>query len=313
MPKLSVIIAAYNHEKYVRRTVESILNQTFCDIEVVAIDDGSTDKTPQILEEFAPDIRVIHQKNVGIVATRNKGYSLTNGEYICFIDSDDVIASDRFEKQIKLLDATPSAGLIYSDALIIDENEEPIGRFSEIYKPYHKNIAKNLFCRYCFIPAITVTTRRSVFDKTGPLWGPDRICDYLKWIEIALISNVAYIPEALGSWRRHSACLSLEADTERLYLEQIESLNRLSEKNPEINELVKRCKKKRYARMYFLIGFFAALSDDFTNARKYFRKSFIEFPYAPENVGGLLLSYFPYRKITRAVFQNVYNKVYKWK
>lgn len=101
MPKISVIMPVYNVEKYLRNCLESIINQTLIDIEIICINDGSTDKSSEILRQYAlhdKRIKILEQKNSGPSAARNRGIKIAQGEYIGFTDSDDWIASDFYEK-----------------------------------------------------------------------------------------------------------------------------------------------------------------------------------------------------------------------
>ena len=100
-PKISIIIPVYNVEKYLRECLDSVVNQTFSDLEIICVDDGSTDSSGAILEEYAAkDSRfvVLHQSNAGQSTARNKGLDIVSGEYILFVDSDDKIALDTIEK-----------------------------------------------------------------------------------------------------------------------------------------------------------------------------------------------------------------------
>ena len=95
-PLVSVIIPVYNVEKYLERCVDSVLAQTYTNLEIILIDDGSTDTSGKICDEYAQKdarIRVLHKKNTGIADTRNIGLDISKGEYIAFVDSDDFVAS----------------------------------------------------------------------------------------------------------------------------------------------------------------------------------------------------------------------------
>ena len=99
MPKLSVIVPVFNTEKYLRECIESILNQTFTDFELILVDDGSTDKSGVICDEYAQlddRIRIIHQENAGVTRARKRGVEIALGEYITFVDSDDWIDVDTY-------------------------------------------------------------------------------------------------------------------------------------------------------------------------------------------------------------------------
>ncbi len=102
MAKVSIIVPIYNNEKYLRKCLDSLVNQTFKDIEIIAINDGSTDKTKDILEEYQKKyskiLKVINQENKGIAASRNKGIELAKGDYIAFVDSDDYVDLEMYEK-----------------------------------------------------------------------------------------------------------------------------------------------------------------------------------------------------------------------
>ncbi|MGL9728856.1 glycosyltransferase family 2 protein [Enterococcus sp. DIV0756] len=100
MCEISIIVTVYNSEKYLNKTIESILNQTFRDFELILVDDGSTDSSGKICDDYAREdnrIRVLHQKNGGVSCARNKGIEISNGEFIGFVDSDDFIDPDMYE------------------------------------------------------------------------------------------------------------------------------------------------------------------------------------------------------------------------
>ena len=101
-PLISVVVPAYNVEKYLTACLNSILSQTFTDFEIIVINDGSTDRTPQVLEQYSSNsqIRIHHQENSGPSVARNQGLILSKGQYICFIDGDDDIAPNYLEELI---------------------------------------------------------------------------------------------------------------------------------------------------------------------------------------------------------------------
>ena len=99
-PKISVILSAYNEEKFIEKAIESVVNQTLKDIEIIIINDGSTDNTLSIINGYANDdsrIKVIDQENIGLGASRNKGMKIATGEYVTFLDGDDWFREDAFE------------------------------------------------------------------------------------------------------------------------------------------------------------------------------------------------------------------------
>src|SRR4028118_1589922 len=127
MPLISVIIPVYNGEKTIRETIESILNQTFTDFELIVINDGSQDATLEIVECIQDSrLKVFSYPNAGQAASRNQGISHACGRYISFIDADDLWAPDKLEAQLKALQANPQAAVAYSWTKCIDE----LGQFS---------------------------------------------------------------------------------------------------------------------------------------------------------------------------------------
>ena len=130
-PKVSVIMPAYNVEKYVADSIDSVLNQTYENFELIIIDDCSTDNTFCLLSEIAKtDIRIKlykNEKNLGVADTRNRGFELAEGEYVALLDSDDIWRSEKLEKQIALAKKT-DAEIIYCSYAMIDEDGKTINK-----------------------------------------------------------------------------------------------------------------------------------------------------------------------------------------
>lgn len=129
-PKVTILMPVYNGEKYLREAIESILNQSFADFELLVINDGSTDSSVKIIEAYSDfRIRLVHnEKNLKLIATLNKGIDLARGEYIARMDCDDVSHPERLEKQVKFMDSHPEIGICSSWADYIDETGNVIGQ-----------------------------------------------------------------------------------------------------------------------------------------------------------------------------------------
>ncbi|MEB3340190.1 glycosyltransferase [Okeania sp.] len=134
-PKVSVIIPVYNCELYIAQAIESVLNQTYTDYEIIVINDGSTDNTYQILQPYMTKIRYFYQENKGLSATRNQGIKMAKGELIALLDADDLFLSDKLEKQVAIFDAQPNIGLVQSGWRVVNEKGEKI----EDVEPWHKS------------------------------------------------------------------------------------------------------------------------------------------------------------------------------
>ncbi len=125
MPLISVIIPVYNGEKTIHETIKSVLNQTFSNFELIIVNDGSQDSTLEVISTIQdPRIKVYSYSNAGLAATRNRGISLAKGEYISFIDADDLWTVDKLESQLKALQENPKAAVAYSWTEHIDESSQ---------------------------------------------------------------------------------------------------------------------------------------------------------------------------------------------
>ncbi len=174
-PLVSVIVPAYNADTFIERTLRSIITQTYVNIEVLVVDDGSQDKTAEIVESFAAkDNRVIllKQKNAGVAAARNLAINKSRGEYKAPIDADDIWYNQKLEKQVQLmLEADRSVGLVYSWSVSIDENDALIGKidieacknFSTVEGTVYPALACSNFIGNGSVPLI----RRCCFERVG--------------------------------------------------------------------------------------------------------------------------------------------------
>ncbi|BAZ24752.1 family 2 glycosyl transferase [Kalymmatonema gypsitolerans NIES-4073] len=128
MKKVSVIIPVYKVEKYVAATVESVLAQTYKNFELLIIDDGSPDKSIEICQQFTDHrIRIIRQENRGVAAARNTGIRHAQGEYLAFLDADDLWTPEKLAKHIEHLENSPAVGVSFCRSAFIDELGEPLG------------------------------------------------------------------------------------------------------------------------------------------------------------------------------------------
>jgi glycosyltransferase involved in cell wall biosynthesis len=167
-PLVSVIIPAYNAERFIARTLESVLSQSYKNIEVLIINDGSTDRTLEIAESFARDdsrIRILHQPNLGATAARNCGIKSSKGEYIAPLDADDIWHEEKIQAQVEGFQRCgPSAGLVYSWSIIVDEKGNPL---AGIAHEYRGNVLAELIYSNFVGNGSCPLIRRSCFRKVG--------------------------------------------------------------------------------------------------------------------------------------------------
>lgn len=205
MPKVSVIIPTYNAMPYLPETVDSVLQQTFTDFELIIIDDGSSDQTVQWLSELAdPRVRLICQENQGVTVARNLGIAEAKGEYIAFLDHDDLWNLTKLEKQVSCLDNNPSVGLVHTWMVLVDEHGKSTGRV--MISNAEGDVWKQLLEQNS-IASSSVMVRRCCFETVG-VFSPARdfytVEDWEFWIRIAASYPFAMIKEPLLSWRQHA-------------------------------------------------------------------------------------------------------------
>ncbi|MCA9940788.1 MAG: glycosyltransferase family 2 protein [Anaerolineales bacterium] len=205
MPRVSVIIPAYNHAPYVRACVDSALAQTYTDREVIVVDDGSTDGTREILRDYGEAIHLILQPNRGTQAARNTAVRAASGEFIALLDSDDVWLPAKLEKQVAALERQPAAGLVYSLAYTIDATGRRLngGNPTGVVLPEGADAFQELL-RGDFMPALTVMIRRACLQEIG-LFDETLIGsgDWDLWLRIAARYPVICVPEPLALYRLH--------------------------------------------------------------------------------------------------------------
>lgn len=311
-PKLSVIIASYNHQDYIAQTLRSIEEQTFQDFEIILIDDGSSDRSVEVARRTESRAEIHTQPNQGVVAARNRGVELAQGQYICFVDSDDLVLPQRFERQVAFLDAHPEIGLVYAEALIIDADGHGLGRLSDVYPVKPGDTAEMLALHYCFVPMITAMVRTDVLRQAGPFERPGPISDYIKWIEVAHLSDAHYDPEPLGCWRRHPRSTSKRANKVKSYAKTRAALKRTLRKYPDLAQRLGKRIVRRYARSYFLTGFWLAADGDVPRARKYYAKAIRLYPASAANWAGYLLTLLPPRRLVAALHCHVRARKLPW-
>lgn len=162
-PLVSILVAAYNAEKYVKEAIESALHQTYKNIEVVVVNDGSTDRTPEIVKSYLNDKRLVYfsHPNQGISKTRNKAFELSHGGYITFLDADDLYAPTKVEEEASFLELHPECGAAYCRVLSF-YTDAPEMMYHYRHAMPSGDIFKELL-RHQFINPGTVMMRREVF------------------------------------------------------------------------------------------------------------------------------------------------------
>ena len=164
-PLVSVVIPVYNDDEYIQECVESVLNQNYDNIEIIVVDDGSSDSTPKILQTFGEKIRYIHQENRGTASALNKGIQNANGELIAWLSSDDIFLQKKIEHQIDAFLKNPLLDLLYTNWIMIDSQGQKIKVVQCPFPSRNRFIFEML--KNNFINGSSVLIRQECFKKVG--------------------------------------------------------------------------------------------------------------------------------------------------
>jgi glycosyltransferase involved in cell wall biosynthesis len=215
-PRVSVVMPTYNQAKYIREAIDSVLNQTFQDFELIIVNDGSTDSTPQILEEYQRQyaqnpqcysLLVINKKNEKLPRALNTGFEQACGEYLTWTSSDNNMKPDMLEKLVSALDRNPHVGFAYGDWDVIDDDGNFVGTVNSVEHDRY------LLMRFNYINACFMY-RHEVQDTVG-LYDPEYIYaeDWEYWWRIAQSFEMMRVPEVLYEYRIHGTSLTSTAVT----------------------------------------------------------------------------------------------------
>lgn len=207
---VSVVIAAYNAAKWIGETLQSVLAQEFTDFEVIVIDDGSTDDTASVVATYGERVQYIQKPNGGQGSARNMGLRCARGEYIAFVDADDLWTKEKLRLQLDLLNKTGLAWA-YSDAFAFDDKSGKIlYKFSKLYRQFAGDILVPLFLNV-FLPSPTLVIRRSIFEHVGYYDEAQSMRnreDWDIWLRIAASYPVCLVSQPLAYYRVHSASMT---------------------------------------------------------------------------------------------------------
>ncbi|SNY51640.1 Glycosyl transferase family 2 [Arsukibacterium tuosuense] len=211
-PLVSVIMPCYNNESFVKAAVESVLLQDYPNFEVIVVDDGSTDGSFVELQRFGDRITIIQQKNLGAAAARNNGLETARGQYIAFLDSDDIWLPGKITAQVNYLEQHPETGLCYCQWAVCEHevtSAEMIERFATTYLPMQteQNFTGWLYLKLLeksVIPTITVMLRRDVLEEVGLFNTNYRIGeDHDLWLRISFKYRITKLKNVYAVYRNN--------------------------------------------------------------------------------------------------------------
>lgn len=278
MPKVSVIIPAFNVEKFIQQSIESVLIQTEQDLEIILVNDGSTDSTLQIAEALAandPRLHIISQPNSGKPSVaRNVGLTKAEGEYICFLDGDDLYKLDKVEKEIAVLDKYPEIDVVFHDMDVVSAEGEKQGEtylnavnFQELAKPYFEQIENNIFwvsktfynfmsIKITAIHTSSVMIRRRRLDQEE-YWFPEDMLigeDIDLWFRMVKGRRVMFIDEPLSAYRQHDD--NITKNNEKMLRGSIIAYSRNFNRAVDVLSAEEKNQyKRRIASQYQILGY----------------------------------------------------------
>ena len=261
-PLVSVLTATYNGAEFVAETIESVLAQSYPRVEHVLVDDGSSDGTRAILADFAERypgrVRVVlFDERAGPTRRRNDALDAASGEYLAWLDHDDVWEPSKLEQQVDALERDADVGFVYTQWELFDDETGSVLERSKISA--NGDTLERLFVEGCFVASSTVVWRRSAMEKRGLRlrdrdfsWGDD----HFLWLGLALDSRGELIDEVLTRLRRHSTNESVRLAGENRYPQSIELLDEFLQTFPEARPRVGSARRRGIARHHALAAIY---------------------------------------------------------
>ena len=291
MPKVDIIIPAYNAARYLPAALESVAAQTFADWRILLVDDGSTDETADVVapyrERLGAKLVYLKQANAGLPAARNTAIRNASAELLALLDADDVWLPHRLAASVRSFEGHPEVGLSYGLVTSIDADGAPLGTFTGNSRHAQGSIAPFIYMRKVELPCPTMTFRRRCVDEVGMFDETMRATeDRDLWLRIALRYQVAYIPEVLALYRVSAA--SMSADPDRMLNAQV----RFIRKHYGAPGCGMRARQSALARVYKQRAEAFALRKDWPAALRGALRALALYPLDADNIrtaGSLLL------------------------
>ncbi|OGX15238.1 MAG: hypothetical protein A2166_00420 [Omnitrophica WOR_2 bacterium RBG_13_41_10] len=309
MPKVSVIIPTYNRAHYICETIDSILAQTYRDYEIIVVDDGSTDDTRKVLQKYDGKVRYFYQKNRGSSAARNFGISQSQGEYIAFLDDDDLWLPNKLDVQLEIIEKNLNLAFVCSGSYVINEAGENINVWKENKKSKLETFRR--LYKGNFVLTLTVLMRRRCFYDVGEF--DERLIvsqDYDLWLRLAKKYKFQYINTPLAKYRIHRNNVSKNIETRFLNNLMIFQEQKI---NKGVNFLTKRV---RLAKIYYEFATIRYSEKKISEALILLIRSILTFPfigfhYWPRETENLKFTFVyrilkPYFIVVLCLFQKIF-------
>lgn len=207
-PLVSTVMATYNNAEFICQAIDSVLDQDYAPLELIIVDDGSTDGTSEVLEGYTADprVKIVRQENSGQTIAKNRGISMCRGQYIAFCDSDDFWEPGKVSRQVEMFQESPRIGLVYGKARWVDEHGDEVPALA--VRSYEGKVTAQLLLRN-FITFCTVMVRREALSEVGGFDARLRMSiDYDAWLKVSVGWDFGFVPGIVASYRIWSGQMS---------------------------------------------------------------------------------------------------------
>ncbi|MBQ0798950.1 MAG: glycosyltransferase family 2 protein [Porticoccaceae bacterium] len=246
-PLVTVLVTSYNHQEFVAECIYSVIRQTYENIELIVIDDGSTDKSKSVIEEILEkhQFTFIPQENQGLAAVLNKGLSLGKGEYFVSIGSDDACMLDRIEKQVEFMESREDIAVCAGNCLVVDEQSFPEKKQS-FNKPRELTFDNIYLHDKAGIKAPTAMCRADVMRQVGGYNPKIKLEDIYMWLKITNAGYGVYVlGDVLAFYRKHSGNQSKDM---RFMADSLEAIYGEYSEHPQYKSMIKKLLTNLFAK-----------------------------------------------------------------
>lgn len=252
---VSIIIPTRNRAHFLPRALDSIYAQTYPNFEILVVDDGSTDQTGRVVEAYDARLRYFLQRHQGVSAARNRALAEARGEYVAFLDDDDMFMPQKLEKQVAYLDEHPDTHWVYSGFQLVDQYNAPLPDGAII--PQVERVGLHEIACFIFMIPSSLMARAEVLRQVGGFPEGVRISeDYHVWAKLAAIGGGGVVPDILTMFRIH------KGNTRLPYREHLKQNTRI------LDGLLSQHAARLRPREYYMENLYRIISDNLTRDGK---------------------------------------------
>lgn len=267
-PLVSIVVPVYNQGQYLDEALESLFAQTYPHIEIIVLDDGSSDTTPDVLKKYTGRLYWESHQNIGQSRTLNKGWQMAKGEFLSYLSGDDALLPDAIATSVEYLAANPKAVLTYGDFNLIDPDSRFIRRVITPDFDFHRMIT-DVVCP----PGPGPLFRRSAFERAG-LWDSRyrQMPDYEYWLRLGLEGEFVRIPRVLANFRVHPSSQTFSQTSDERAEEPVRIIGGFFE-HPRLPADLKRLRTKAMSRAYLVSAQLHIRSGRFGSGWRHIRRA----------------------------------------